>query len=160
MKELIDMTMQTVKRIYMDLRPGMLDHLGLPVAMDWQCQEFQKRTGIQCALDVEPEDMEPSKDASITVFRILQETLTNVAKHSKATRVNVSLREVEDDLELVVTDNGRGIREEDLHKPKSFGLLGIRERVDFRGGEVKIAGKKGKGTTVTVRMPNWRGDEA
>jgi len=160
MKELIDMTMQTVKRIYMDLRPGMLDHLGLPVAMDWQCQEFQKRTGIQCVVDVEPEDMEPSKDASITVFRILQETLTNVAKHSKATRVHVSLREVEDDLELVVTDNGRGIREEDLHKPKSFGLLGIRERVDFRGGEVKISGKKGKGTTVTVRMPNWRGDEA
>jgi len=159
MKDLIDMTMQTVKRIYMDLRPGMLDHLGLPVAMDWQCQEFQKRTGIQCAVDVEPEDMEPSKDASITVFRILQETLTNVAKHSKATRVNVSLREAEDDLELVVRDNGRGIREEDLHKPKSFGLLGIRERVDFRGGEVKIAGKKGKGTTVTVRMPNWRGDE-
>jgi len=160
MKDLIDMTMETVKRIYMDLRPGMLDHLGLPVAMDWQCQEFQKRTGIQCAVDVEPEDMEPSKDASITVFRILQETLTNVAKHSRATRVNVSLREVEDDLELVVTDNGRGIREEDLHKPKSFGLLGIRERVDFRGGEVKITGKKGKGTTVTVRMPNWRGDEA
>lgn len=160
MKDLIDMTMQTVKRIYMDLRPGMLDHLGLPVAMDWQCQEFQKRTGIQCSVDVEPEDMEPSKDASITVFRILQETLTNVAKHSRATRVNVSLREVEDDLELVVKDNGRGIREEDLHKPKSFGLLGIRERVDFRGGEVKIAGKKGKGTTVTVRMPNWRGDEA
>ncbi len=160
MKDLIDMTMQTVKRIYMDLRPGMLDHLGLPVSMDWQCQEFQKRTGIQCTVDVEPEDMEPSKDASITVFRILQETLTNVAKHSRATRVKVSLREVEDDLELVVTDNGRGIREEDLNKPKSFGLLGIRERVDFRGGEVKIAGKKGKGTTVTVRMPNWRGDEA
>jgi len=160
MKDLIDMTMQTVKRIYMDLRPGMLDHLGLPVAMDWQCQEFQKRTGIQCAVDVEPEDMEPNKDASITVFRILQETLTNVAKHSKATRVKVSLREVEGDLELVVTDNGRGIREEELQKPKSFGLLGIRERVDFRGGEVKIAGKKGKGTTVTVRMPNWKGGEA
>ena len=84
MKDLIDMTMQTVKRIYMDLRPGMLDHLGLPVAMDWQCQEFQKHTGIQCTVDVEPEDMEPNKDASITVFRILQETLTNVAKHSKA----------------------------------------------------------------------------
>jgi PAS domain S-box-containing protein len=159
MKDLIDMTMQTVKRIYMDLRPGMLDHLGLPVAMDWQCQEFQKRTGIQCTVDVEPEDMEPNKDVSITVFRILQETLTNVAKHSKASRVHVSLKGLEDDLELVVTDNGRGIREEDLHKPKSFGLLGIRERVDFRGGEVKIAGKKGKGTTVTVRMPNWRGDE-
>jgi len=160
MKDLIDMTMQTVKRIYMDLRPGMLDHLGLPVAMDWQCQEFQKRTGIQCRVDVEPEDMDPNKDASITVFRILQETLTNVAKHSKATKVNVSLREVESDLELVVTDNGRGIREEELQKPKSFGLLGIRERVDFRGGEVKITGKKGKGTTVTVRMPKWKGDEA
>jgi PAS domain S-box-containing protein len=160
MKDLVDMTMQTVKRIYMDLRPGMLDHLGLPTAMEWQCQEFHKRTGIQCRVDVEPDDMEPNKDVSITVFRILQEALTNVAKHSKATRVKVSLRELENDLELIVTDNGRGIREEELQKPKSFGLLGIRERVDFRGGEVKIAGKKGKGTTVTVRLPNWKGGEA
>jgi PAS domain S-box-containing protein len=160
MKELIDMTMQTVKRIYMDLRPGMLDHLGLPVAMEWQCQEFQKRTGIQCAVNVEPEDLAPNKDASITVFRILQETLTNVAKHAKATRVKVTLKGLEDDLELVVADNGRGIRDEDLQKPKSFGLLGIRERVDFRGGEVKISGRKKMGTTVTVRLPDWRGGEA
>ncbi|NPV03516.1 MAG: PAS domain S-box protein [Syntrophaceae bacterium] len=160
MKELIDLTMQTVKRIYMDLRPGMLDHLGLPVAIDWQCQEFQKRTGIRCCCTVEPEELEPNKDASITVFRILQEALTNVAKHSKATRVQVTLRGLEDDLELVVEDNGRGIREEELRKPKSFGLLGIRERVEFRGGEVRITGKKGRGTTVTVRLPNWRGGEA
>ena len=104
--------------------------------------------------------MAPNKDASITVFRILQETLTNVAKHAKATRVQVTLRGLEDDLELVVTDNGRGIRDEDLKKPKSFGLLGIRERVDFRGGEVKISGRKKKGTTVTVRLPDWRGGEA
>ena len=160
MKELIDMTMQTVKRIYMDLRPGMLDHLGLPVAVEWQCQEFQKRTGIHCSVRVDPEDMAPSKDASITIFRILQETLTNVAKHARATRVQVSLRALEDDLELVVADNGRGIREEEIQKPKSFGLLGIRERVDFRSGEVRIAGKKGKGTTVTVRLPAWKGGEA
>jgi signal transduction histidine kinase len=160
MKDLIDMTMQTVKRIYMDLRPGMLDHLGLPVAVEWQCQEFQKRTGIHCSVRVDPEDMAPSKDASITIFRILQETLTNVAKHARATRVQVSLRALEDDLELVVADNGRGIREEELHKPKSFGLLGVRERVDFRSGEVHIAGKKGKGTTVTARLPAWKGGEA
>ena len=159
MKELIDMTMQTVKRIYMDLRPGMLDHLGLPAAIEWQCQEFQKRTGIHCSVVVDPEDMEPNKDASITVFRILQETLTNVAKHSKATRVQVSLKGLEDDLELAVSDNGRGIRDGDLQKPKSFGLLGVRERVDFRGGEVHISGRKGKGTTVTVRLPAWRGGE-
>ena len=160
MKELIDMTMQTVKRIYMDLRPGMLDHLGLAVAMEWQCQEFEKRTGIRCLVEVEPEDLMPDKDLSITIFRILQETLTNVARHSRAKQVKVSLREAEDDLELVVVDNGRGIREEEIHKPKSFGLLGIRERVDFRGGELKISGKKGKGTTVTVRLPIRKGDNA
>jgi len=160
MKELIELTMQTVKRIYMDLRPGMLDHLGLPVAIEWQCREFEKRTGIRCSCVVEPEEMEPNKDASITVFRILQEALTNVAKHAKATRVKVTLRGLEDDLELVVADNGRGILEEDLKKPKSFGLLGIRERVEFRGGEMKISGKKGKGTTVTVRLPDWRGGRA
>jgi PAS domain S-box-containing protein len=160
MKELIDMTMQTVKRIYMDLRPGMLDHLGLAVAMEWQCQEFEKRTGIRCIVEVEPEEMMPDKDLSITVFRILQETLTNVARHSRAKQVRVSLRELEDDLELIVADNGRGIREEEINKPKSFGLLGIRERVDFRGGELKLSGKKGKGTTVTVRLPIRRGENA
>jgi signal transduction histidine kinase len=160
MKELIDMTMQTVKRIYMDLRPGMLDHLGLAVAMEWQCQEFEKRSGIRCVVEVDPEDLTPDKDLSITIFRILQETLTNVARHSKAKRVRVSLREVEDDLELIVMDNGRGIGEEELRKPKSFGLLGIRERVDFRGGELKLSGKKGKGTTVTVRLPIRKGDNA
>jgi signal transduction histidine kinase len=160
MKDLIDMTMQTVKRIYMDLRPGMLDHLGLPVAIDWQCQEFQKRTGIRCTVEVEPEDMTPDKDVSITIFRILQETLTNVAKHSRAKRVEVRLREEEDELELVVMDDGRGIRDDEIHKPKSFGLLGIQERVDFRGGEVKIVGKKGRGTTVSVRLPVRKGDAA
>jgi PAS domain S-box-containing protein len=160
MKELIDMTMQTVKRIYMDLRPGMLDHLGLAVAMEWQCQEFEKRTGIRCVVDVEPEELMPDKDLSITIFRILQETLTNVARHSRAKQVRVSLRELEEDLELIVEDNGRGIREQEINKPKSFGLLGIRERVDFRGGELKISGKKGKGTSVTVRLPIRKGDNA
>jgi len=103
--------------------------------------------------------MEPNKDTSITVFRILQETLTNVARHAGATRVEVSLRGLGDDLELVVADNGRGIREDELHKPKSFGLLGVRERVDYRGGEVRISGRSRKGTTVTVRLPDWRGGE-
>jgi len=80
-----------------------------------------------------------------------------VAKHSRATRVQVTLRGLEDDLELVVEDNGRGIRDEELRKPKSFGLLGVRERVEFRGGEARITGRKGRGTTVTVRLPDWRG---
>jgi PAS domain S-box-containing protein len=160
MKELIDMTMQTVKRIYMDLRPGMLDHLGLPTAMEWQCQEFEKMTGIHCSVRVEPEDMMPDKDLSITIFRILQETLTNVARHSGAKQVKVNLHEDDDELELVVIDNGRGITEEEIRKPKSFGLLGIQERVEFRGGELKITGRKGKGTTVTVRLPRRQGGMA
>jgi len=70
----------------------------------------------------------------------------------------VTLRGLEDELELIVEDNGRGIRDEELKKPKSFGLLGVRERVEFRGGEVRITGRKGKGTTVTVRLPDWRGE--
>ncbi|MDD5234235.1 MAG: PAS domain S-box protein [Syntrophales bacterium] len=153
MATLIDMTMKTVKRIYMDLRPGMLDHLGLAAAIGWQAEEFQKRTGIRCRLKVDPEDFVLDPDLSTAIFRIFQETLTNVSRHAEASRVGVVLRTARGKAELVVRDNGRGITQEQISKPDSFGLLGIRERVFRRGGEIEISGKGGKGTVIRVRMP-------
>jgi len=153
MSGLVDVTMKTLKRIYMDLRPGMLDHLGLPVAIEWQANEFSKRTGIPCRITVKPEDMQLNADLSTAVFRIFQETLTNVSRHAQAKRVEVSLKLSCSEVRLVVKDNGKGITEEQMAKPDSFGLLGIRERVSYWGGVVKIVGKKGKGTTVSIRIP-------
>ena len=153
MSGLVDVTMKTLKRIYMDLRPGMLDHLGLPVAIEWQANEFSKRTGIPCRITVKPEDMQLNADLSTAIFRIFQETLTNISRHAEARRVEVSLKLSCGEVRLVVKDNGKGITEEQMAKPDSFGLLGIRERVSYWGGVVKITGKKGKGTTVSIRIP-------
>jgi len=160
MSGLVDMTMKTLKRIYMDLRPGMLDHLGLPVAIEWQASEFSKRTGIPCHVTVVPEDMLLNTDLSTAIFRIFQETLTNISRHAEAKRVQVSLKLAAGEVLLTVKDNGKGITEEQMAKPDSFGLLGIRERASYLGGEVKITGKTGKGTTIKVRIPYENRGEA
>jgi PAS domain S-box-containing protein len=153
MIELVDMTMQTLKRIYMALRPGMLDHLGLAVAIGWQAGEFEKRTGIRCKVTMDPEDLSLDPDLSTAIFRIFQETLTNIARHAGATRISVSLKATDEKVDLTVKDNGRGITKEQLAKPNSFGLLGMRERTHYWGGEVRISGKPGKGTLVKVIIP-------
>ncbi|MEN6467095.1 MAG: PAS domain S-box protein [Syntrophaceae bacterium] len=157
LSNLIDMTMKTCKRIYMDLRPGMLDHLGLAVAVSWLSDEFQKRTGIACKVSIDPEDMVVDPDLSTAIFRICQETLTNVQRHAEATRVKIDMKAKDDHIELSVRDNGKGITQEQLTKPNSFGLLGIQERALHWGGEVKITGKEGKGTLIKVRMPLAKG---
>ena len=153
MSELINMTMQSLKRIYMSLRPGMLDHLGLSASISWQADEFKKRTGIPCSLDVHPEDMALDPDLATALFRIFQETLTNIARHADATRVRAQLKATAKKVLLVVKDNGRGITPEQRQKPDSFGLLGIRERVASWGGDVTIAGEEGKGTTIRISIP-------
>jgi signal transduction histidine kinase len=147
------MTMQTVKRIYMDLRPGMLDHLGLAVAIDWLANDFQERTGIKCSVSIDPEEMSLDADLSFSIYRICQETLTNISRHAEATKVTISLKMSKDKVELVVRDNGKGITQEQLAKPNSYGLLGIRERAYHWGGEALITGRKGQGTTVKVSIP-------
>jgi PAS domain S-box-containing protein len=153
MIDLVGMTMQTLKRIYMDLRPGMLDHLGLAVAIGWQAGEFEKRTGIRCKLNVDPEDLALDPDLSTDIFRIFQETLTNIARHAEATKIVVDLKRTAGVVELTVKDNGKGIAEEQMTKPNSFGLLGIRERTHYRGGDVRITGKHGRGTMVKISIP-------
>jgi signal transduction histidine kinase len=153
MRKLIDSTLQTVKRISTDLRPELLDDLGLSAAIEWQGGEFQNRTGIKSEVTMDPEEIILDQDCSIAIFRIFQETLTNVARHSHATRVTVKLKMKTGKIELKVKDNGKGITEKQISGPKSFGLIGIRERVHFLDGNVEIKGVQGKGTTVTVRIP-------
>lgn len=149
----VDKTIQSVKRITMDLRPGLLDHLGLVAAMEWQADEFQGRTGIRCSLMVEPDDIILRPDQATSVFRIFQEALTNVARHSQATDVRTSLIAKEGILEMTVRDNGIGITEEQIQSAKSYGLMGIKERAYFCGGRADISGKKGEGTTVVISIP-------
>jgi PAS domain S-box-containing protein len=153
MSELTGTTLRTVQRISTELRPGLLDDLGLVAAAEWQIEEFQNRTGIRSKLTVDPEDITLDDRRSTALFRILQETLTNVARHTQATRVHVSLKEKGKHLKLRVRDNGKGITKEQISDPKSFGLIGIRERAKSCGGEVKISCRPGKGTTVVVRIP-------
>jgi len=153
MVKLIDMTMNTLKRIYMNLRPGMLDHLGLVAAIRWQIGEFKTRSGIECSLITEPDEILLDDNLSTTIFRIFQETLTNILRHAEATKVNVRLKETKTFVDLVVRDNGKGVGDEELAKTDSFGLIGIRERAIALGGRAEIGGGKGRGTTVKVRIP-------
>jgi PAS domain S-box-containing protein len=148
---LADSINQSVRRISTDLRPGILD-LGLAAAVEWQIQEFQARTGIQCKLRLLTQEMF-APDVSTSLFRILQETLTNVARHAKATRVEVVKEKEGDRLVLRIRDNGRGFDPEDPSISKSLGLLGMRERAAMLGGQVNIASAPGKGTTVTAWIP-------
>jgi signal transduction histidine kinase len=153
LSSLIDMTMDTLKRIYTDLRPGMLDLLGLTAAIGWQAGDFEKRTGIRCRVSFAPEEIVLDPELSTALFRIFQETLTNISRHAEATLIKISMKATDEKVQLTVKDNGKGITREQMTKPNSFGLLGIRERVEYWGGEVVIKGKSGEGTTVSVVMP-------
>jgi len=153
MSTIIDRTIMTVKKISTDLRPGLLDDLGLSAAIEWQSEEFEKRTGIACRIKIEPTEITFDKDRNTALFRILQETLTNIARHAAATEVDVSLQKKDGQIELKVQDNGRGITEEELANPQSFGLMGLRERAILFGGNAVIQGVPGRGTTVTVKIP-------
>ncbi len=150
----IDSTIQMVRRIATELRPGILDHLGLAAALEWQANEFQTRTGIQCEVKASLSEFDLPADLNTTFFRIFQETLTNVIRHAGATRVWVELKEQDGSLILEVRDNGRGISRAEITNTKSMGLLGMRERAALLGGEFKISRvAKGAGTRVTVSIP-------
>ena len=153
MTDHIDETIQTVRRIATELRPGILDSLGLIAALEWQANEFQSRTGIPCVVTTTVADTLWDQQFSTGVFRIFQETLTNVIRHAKATRVEVSFTEEGDSLVLTVKDNGRGISEEEIANTRSIGLVGMRERARLIGGELILQGAPRQGTTVTLRVP-------
>ncbi len=153
MAKLIDSTVQTVRKIATGLRPEMLDDMGLIAAVGWQAKDFQKRTGIRCRAKLPPEGTKLDLDISTTAFRIFQEILTNVARHSRATRVDIELTVTEELLKLGVVDNGVGIASSELNGRKSLGLLGMQERALLFGGQVGITGTPGHGTSVSVQIP-------
>ena len=153
MSSLVDTTIESVQRIAAELRPGVLDDFGLLAAIEWQAQEFEKRAGIPCTLLLAIEDIHLEDAASTALFRIVQEALTNVARHAEATTVAISLKQEGDTLHLKVKDNGKGIAEDAMTGSASLGILGMRERARFLGGEVSITGLAKKGTTVEVTVP-------
>jgi signal transduction histidine kinase len=150
-RQLADSIIQSIRRISTELRPAVLD-LGLAAAVEWQVQEFQARSGIQCKVRLLTREVVAS-NASTAMFRISQEILTNVARHAKATRVEVVLQKQRDRLMLLIRDNGRGFDQADPSLSKSLGLLGMRERAAILGGRVNISSAPGKGTTVTAWIP-------
>lgn len=150
---LVDTAIQSVQRIATELRPVVLDQLGLIPAIEWQTHEFQTRTGIQCTLDIYLRAVTLSDAGSNAMFRIFQEILTNVARHSQATAVVITLQEQAGSLVLKVRDNGRGVTESELSNPHSLGLVGMRERALLLGGETVLTGVPQGGTTVKVRIP-------
>ncbi len=148
---------RTVRRISTDLRPGILDELGVTAAIEWMAKDFQTRTGIVCKVTIQAVDKITDTVCSTTIFRIAQEALTNVMRHSLASQVNMSLKKKGDILILEVRDNGIGIMEGRISDSKSLGLIGIRERVLLLGGETVISGKPGEGTLVRVALPIGKG---
>jgi signal transduction histidine kinase len=153
MSAMVDGMVDSVRRISAELRPGVLDDLGLAPAMEWQTREFQQRSGLQCQLT---SDMGPNllpQALSTAVFRIFQETLTNVARHASATRVSIALQQTDGRLLMRIEDNGRGITEEEMADSKSLGLAGMRERAMAQGGEFTIRGAPGRGTAVSASFP-------
>ncbi len=154
---LVDTTINTVRRIASELRPGVLDDLGLIPAIEWHAQQFQEHTGIVCRFDSLIENVELNRDQATTVFRIFQEAMTNILRHAQAAKVNIIIEEEEDEFVLEIKDNGRGISESERLGLRSLGLLGMRERAHSIGGKVEINGSAGKGTVLTVRLP-IRGD--
>ena len=131
----------------------ILDDFGLAAAIEWQAEEYKNRIGIECRMA--PTGFEPDlpKDQATAVFRIFQELLTNIMRHAQANEVVVKLKAGNGDLILQVRDDGRGITDAEINDPKSFGLLGIRERLYPFGGQVAFQGRPGLGTLVTVRLP-------
>jgi PAS domain S-box-containing protein len=150
---LTDVTISTMRRIAAELRPSILDDLGLVEAIEWQSQQFQTRTGILTHCDCALEDLDVDPEQSTAIFRIFQEALTNVLRHAKATVVEVVMREEDGGFVLMISDNGRGIAEHEKSGKQSLGIMGMRERALLIGAEFEVTGVEGEGTLITLRVP-------
>lgn len=153
MKNLLDDTINTVRKISVGLRPSTLDNLGLAAALRWHFSEFENNTSIRIVSNIIPDELDLDPKLSILIFRVIQEALTNVVRHSKATKVVIRLEQLNERIHIEINDNGIGITKKDIEKPRSFGLLGMKERIASWGGEFVISGEEGKGTQLVIDLP-------
>jgi PAS domain S-box-containing protein len=155
-QQMADHAIGSIREIMAELRPEVLDHLGILPALEFEVEKFQRNSGISCVFTSHIEEIELDQGKSIALFRIFQEAITNVARHAQATHVHVITRREGDDLILEIKDDGIGISFDAENKTRSFGLIGMRERAMLFGGKVEITGTMGKGTTIVVRMPLYQ----
>ena len=153
MLSLIDETVKTVRRIASDLRPGILDDLGLIAALEWQCTEFEKRTGVKLNFHTAIPEIELDKKCAIGVFRVYQEVLTNVARHAHANLVETNIEVVGNTFKMSVKDNGKGFDANEAKNKNTLGLIGINERVAMLNGTLELESHINKGTRVTISVP-------
>jgi len=153
MLALIDRANRALRNIIADLRPDILDILGLVAALEWQVTKFRDHTDIETTLDISPGEYDLPDELSTGLFRIVQESLTNIERHAGASRAEISLNKRDNELHLRIRDNGKGLEEGSLRKPGSFGLLGIKERVESWAGECSIKSRERAGTEIAIRVP-------
>lgn len=153
--DMIDSSVESVQRISSKLRPGILDELGLIAAIEWQTEEFQKLTNIKCSVALPKDELNLDRKKTTAIFRIFQEALTNIARHSEAQKILVSVYNHQSNIYLEIQDNGKGITQEQIKDFKSLGIHGMKERAMVFGGEVYIDGNPGKGTIVKIEIPYY-----
>ncbi len=153
MKELTDQTIKTVQRISSELRPGILDDLGLAAAIEYETSKFEERTNIKSKLTISPSELDLPDNLKVTVFRLFQETCTNVARHSQATELEIKINIVNSNLIMEIKDNGIGIKKEQINDHKSFGIIGMKERLNNINGKIIFKSGTNKGTTVKIEVP-------
>ena len=158
MSHLVDTAVAATRKIVTDLRPSILDDLGLAAALAWQAGEYRKHANLKITVETPDPDIAIERDCALTLFRIFQEALTNVARHAKATEVAVTLSESSSGHALTIRDNGAGIADDALQKPTSHGIRGMRERARALGGDLDVSSRPGEGTTLTVTIPKATGE--
>ncbi len=152
-EKLLDDAIATVSRVTRELRPGILKDFGLGAAIECQAEDFTQRTGIACRIVCADHDIQLPQDAAVALFRTFQEALTNVCKHAQASVVEVRLTQEGDEVLLEITDNGTGLNPDDVDKPRSFGLRGMRERLASLGGRMELGGARPSGTRLVLAIP-------
>jgi signal transduction histidine kinase len=151
--ELVDQAMEVLYRVISELRPSALDRHGLWEAMSWKARQYEQSTKIACSLDMPDDLSQPPEDVAVAIFRVFEEALTNVARHADASSVQVSVRQTAQGLDIEVADDGRGIGPEQLHGPRSFGLMGMQERASSVGGRLHISRGASGGTVARLLLP-------
>ena len=154
---LVERTIDALRRISEGLRPGMLDVLGLAAAIEHHVVQFEERSGVACTLAMNREEFDIKSQLATTIFRLVQEALTNVLRHAAATQLNIAIDDEGDEIRVRVEDDGQGFQSQATKK--TFGLLGMRERVNMLGGRIEITSQPGQGTCIDARLPKRPGEE-